>query len=431
MKILFNKAAILSTALSNQFILITFNITLFVVIAKTFSINVLASWAIFQSVTSIIEMIRLGFIQNAMMNQIKSNPSNKLNIIKSNFFIYTILTIIAYVMVILIFEIITELNSNLYNFSYIYYYGISLIGIGLMQFVNIINQANENHAGITKINLIWVITSLVVISILYLSNKICPENILLTTGITSTVIVLFHVRKHLKSFQESKIEKESCNSTFQFGKYVFGTNLLSMLINKSDIFILSIFSQPSGIAAYHIAIRIANYLEIPLNAATQVFYPKIHNAFKKNLRIDKVITESVIIQWIYIIPAAIVLFLLSGKIIEILSGSNYVTESSFLLRIVIFASFIKPIGRTMGIALDIKNRPDLNLRILILSGIIFTTLQLSLGSFYHSMGIAIANVLATWISILFAQFFISQKINFSIINPIYQLVTKKIKSKTI
>lgn len=428
MKILFNKAAILSTALSNQFILITFNITLFVVIAKSFSINVLASWAIFQSVTSIIEMIRLGFIQNAMMNQIKSNPSNKHNIIKSNLFIFSILSIIAYIIVIFIFEIITKVNSNLYNFNYVYFYGFTLIGTGLLQFLNIINQAKENHAGIAKTNLLWVIISLAIISILFFTNHISPENILLTTGVSSTLIVLYTVRKHFKIFQEAKIEKESCESTIQFGKYVFGTNLLSMLINKSDIFILSVFSQPSGIAAYHIAIRIANYLEIPLNAATQVFYPKIHNAFKKDSKIEKVITESVIIQWLYIIPAAVVLFLLSGKIIETLSGASYVTESSSLLRIIILASFIKPIGRTMGIALDIKNRPDLNLRILILSGVIFTVLQILLGSFYQSMGIAIANVLATWISILFAQYFISQKINFSIINPIYQLLTKKIKT---
>jgi O-antigen/teichoic acid export membrane protein len=431
MKKIITKASILSTALSNQFIILTFNIILFIIIAKSFSTNELAAWAIFQSVTTIVDMIKVGFIQNSLINQLKSNPENKYNIIKSTLFVYGILSIISFISVVVIFYLISKYNSNSYEFEYVLYYLFSIIGIGVLQFINIIKQSNEEHKVIAKNNLFWVLISFIIISNLYYFESIKPSNILIATGISASIVSLYYIKKHISYIIKASIEKNICYKIIDFGKYVFGTNLLSMIINKSDIFILSIYSQPSSLAAYHIAIRIANYLEIPLNAAAQVYYPKLHNAFSDKKKLDKVISDSLLIQWMYIIPAALLLFTLSENIIGLISGSNYITESSTLLRIIILASFIKPIGRTMGIVLDIKNRPDLNLKILIFSGILFLGLELYLGKNYSSTGIAIAYVLASWISIITSQVFINNKINFSVINPIYILLTNKLKNKTI
>lgn len=431
MKKVINKASILSTALSNQFIILTFNILLFIIIAKSYSTNELAAWAIFQSVTAIVDMIRVGFIQNSLINQLKSNPENKYNIIKSALVVYILISIISIISVILIFQLISAFNTNNYEFNYVLYYIFSVIGIGALQIINIVKQANEKHSIIAKNNLIWVLISFIIISILYYFQYITPATILITTGISASIVSSYYILKHVKNIINAKIEKSICIKIIDFGKYVFGTNLLSMLINKSDIFILSAFSQPSGLAAYHIAIRIANYLEIPLNAAAQVYYPKLHSAFSDRNKLNKVLTESLLIQWIYIIPASLILFIFSENIIGIIAGTEYIKESSLLLRIIIMASFIKPIGRTMGIVLDIKDRPDLNLKILLLSGILFLGLELYFGKYWSANGIALAYVLASWVSIISAQLFINSKINFSIINPIYLLLINKLKNKTI
>ncbi len=431
MKKIITKASILSTALSNQFIILTFNIILFILIAKSFSTNVLAAWAIFQSVTTIVDMIRVGFIQNSLINQLKSNPENKYNIIKSALLVYGLLSILSYISVVIIFQLISTYNTNLYEFKYVFYYSFSVIGIGALQFINIIKQSNEKHKTIAKNNLVWVILSFILISILYYFENIKPSTILITTGITASIVSLYYIIKHTKYIVNASVEKIICYKIVDFGKYVFGTNLLSMLINKSDIFILSIYSHPSGLAAYHIAIRIANYLEIPLNAAAQVYYPKLHSAFGDKKKLNKVITDSLLIQWIYIIPAALLLFFLSENIIGLIAGSEYIAEASTLLRIIILASFIKPIGRTMGIVLDIKDRPDLNLKILVFSGLLFLGLELYLGKNFSSTGIAVANVVASWISIVTAQIFINNKINFSVINPLYIFLLNKLKNKTI
>lgn len=431
MKKIISKASVLTTALSNQFIVLTFNILLFVIIAKSFPAHVLASWAIFQSVTSIVDMIKIGFIQNSVINQIKSNPENKYSIIKSALTVYSIISVILLMITLIIFEIITKINHNNYEFNYAIYYIFSVVGIGLLQFINIIKQSSEKHKNIASNNLAWVLISFLIIVVLYINNAINPTTILISSGTSALIVSLFYVIKHFRELFNAKVEKAVCLKIIEFGKYVFGTNLFSMLINKSDIFILSIYSTPSSLAAYHIAIRIANYLEIPLNAAAQVFYPKLHSAFNNKKTFDKVVIDSLLIQWIYIIPASIILFLASSNIIEIISGSNYITESSMLLKIIILASFIKPIGRTMGIVLDIKDRPDLNLKILMLSGLLFISLELFLGKTYGSTGIAIAYVISSWLSIITAQIFINNKINLSIINPIYSLLLNKLKNRTI
>ncbi len=431
MKKIINKASILTTALSNQFIVLTFNIVLFIVIAKSFSTTVLASWAIFQSVTSIIDMIKTGFIQNSVINQIKSEPDRKYNIIKSAFGVYSLISLILLIITLVIFSVITKINNNNYEFDYAVYYVFSIIGVGILQFINIIKQSSEKHSVIAKNNLIWVLISFIIIVILYKFNGINPKSILITTGISALIVSSYYIIKYFKKITSANVEMDVCYKIVEFGKYVFGTNLFSMLINKSDIFILSIYSQPSSLAAYHIAIRIANYLEIPLNAAAQVFYPKLHNAFNDKKTLDKVIIDSLLIQWIYILPAALILFVFSENIIELLSGTNYITESSLLLRIIILASFVKPVGRTMGIVLDITNRPDLNLKILMISGLLFISLEMYFAKNYNSTGIAIAYVIASWVSIVTAQIFINNKIKFSIINPVYNLLLNKLKNRTI
>ncbi len=430
MKKIINKASLLSTALSNQFIILTFNILLFVIIAKSFSTNTLASWALFQSITSIVDMIRIGFIQNSLINHLKSNPENKYSIIKSALVVYLILSFITYVFVMILFQVLNVINSNNYEFSYSIYYIFSVIGIGLLQFINIIKQAEEKHLLIVKNNLIWVSISMLIVGFLIYTDNITPITVLITTGVSAFIVSLFYIIKSSSKLINAKTSKEICLKITEFGKYVFGTNLVSMLINKSDIFILSIYAQPSSLAAYHIAIRIANYLEIPLNAAAQVFYPKLHRAYTEKKSLDKVITDSLFTQWFFVIPAAIVLFIFSEKIIEIVAGINYIKESSLLLRIIILASFIKPIGRTMGIVLDIKERPDLNLKILVFSSILFIGLEFYFANKYSSIGISIAYVLASWVSIVTAQIFINNKINFSVINPMYILLSNKLKNKT-
>jgi lipopolysaccharide exporter len=431
MKKIINKASILSTALSNQLIILTFNVVLFVIIAKSFSSSVLAGWAIFQSVSTIADMIRVGFIQNSLINQLKSNTSNTYNIIKSAWLVYIGISTITAILVMVIFQLISIYGSHEYIFDYVPYYMFSVIGIGSLQFINIIKQAKEQHSVIAKNNLAWVLLSFIVLGIFYQLHNVNPSTILITTGISAGLVSSFYIIKNIHRFLLASIDTSIFFKMIDFGKYVFGTNLLSMLINKSDIFILGFFCQPGNLAAYHIAIRIANYLEIPLNAAAQVFYPKLHNAFSNKITLEKVITESLLIQWIYIIPAALLLFIFSGSIINLIASSEYINESSTLLRIIILASFIKPIGRTMGIVLDIKDRPDLNLQILLFSGILFIALEIFLGINYSSTGIAIANVLASWISILIAQLFLNKKINISLIQPVYKLLIKKLKNKSI
>ena len=68
---------------------------------------------------------------------------------------------------------------------------------------------------------------------------------------------------------------------FHFGKYVFGTNLISMLTNSLDKFLLGALLSPIQVALANTAGRVMNMVEIPVNSIASISYPKASEAYDK------------------------------------------------------------------------------------------------------------------------------------------------------
>lgn len=67
---------------------------------------------------------------------------------------------------------------------------------------------------------------------------------------------------------------EVCN-IWQFGRFGLGSNLFSMFFQRADVLLLAVFVAPAGLAAYNVATRIVTWLDFPLNAFSQAFFPQI------------------------------------------------------------------------------------------------------------------------------------------------------------
>ena len=99
---------------------------------------------------------------------------------------------------------------------------------------------------------------------------------------------------------------------YHFGKYVFGTDLTSMIVKSVDQLMLVYFISPVSVALYNTASRFLNFIEIPVGAISQVVYPKFSSSINsENPAIERkrLFEKSNGIMLSIIAPAILILFL--------------------------------------------------------------------------------------------------------------------------
>ena len=212
-----------------------------------------------------------------------------------------------------------------------------------------------------------------------------------------------------------------------YGRFVLGTNVGSMFLNKIDVLFISIFINPTAVALYNTASRLINIIEIPLTSISQVSFPRISDAYQ-NKSIQKtsyVFEQGLALALALLIPLCLGLLAFADQILLIVAGADYIA-SAYIVRILCFTVIIKAIGRFSGISLDAMGLPNWNFYILILSIVLNLSLNYVFIQTFGITGVAYATLTSISISSLFALYILKRVLPiqilkvFQYIKPIYQ-----------
>jgi lipopolysaccharide exporter len=61
---------------------------------------------------------------------------------------------------------------------------------------------------------------------------------------------------------------------FHYGKYVFGTNISSMIYTSIDQMMLGYLMPVSAVAIFNTANRVTNFVEVPLSSVAAIVFPQ-------------------------------------------------------------------------------------------------------------------------------------------------------------
>jgi len=156
-----------------------------------------------------------------------------------------------------------------------------------------------------------------------------------------------------------------------FGKYVFGTNLSSMLYKQVDTAMLGALLLGSAPAAiYGLAIRITNFVDVPTLAVASIVFPESSRVSESQgpaaqARMYEKATAAILA---FVLPALLMVGVLPGFIVEIVGGGKYAETIPVLQITVLFSLFI-PFANQFGTLLDASGNPKLNF-IFTLSGML-------------------------------------------------------------
>ena len=147
-----------------------------------------------------------------------------------------------------------------------------------------------------------------------------------------------------------------------FGKYVFGTNLSSMLYKQVDTAMLGALLVSSAPAAiYGLAIRITNFVDVPTLAVASIVFPESsrRSAGEGPEAQARMYEKAVAAILAFVLPALLVVALIPAFLVQLTGGSQYEATVPVLQVTVLFSLFI-PFANQFGTLLDASGNPKLN-----------------------------------------------------------------------
>lgn len=339
-------------------------------------------WVLFVTTAAIVEVARIGLLQNALVKYLataKEEDYGKIMtaslILNITLALLTILGLLAMAEWLSIWWNSPELKRLLY-----WYAITTLMLIPLHQF-NFIQQANLQFSGIFWGNFLNKgIFFAFVLGFYLLGQDVALEWLamvqIVAAGLGAVVSGGFAWR--FLRFSK-KLDSKWVMELFHYGKYVFGTNLSTMLYKSIDKIMLGSLSVSStvAVAVYELAIRITNLAEVPTFSMAAVVFPQsARRALEEGKEGTKLLYEkSVGAILAFIIPSVVFVMIFADWIVWIVAGEQYLDAVPVLQWTMLYGLFV-PFAVQFGTILDSTGRPQIN--------------------FYFTMGGAILNVILNY-----------------------------------
>ncbi|MES2826849.1 MAG: flippase [Bacteroidota bacterium] len=372
-------------------------------------------WTLFMSTTTIIEITRIGLVQNALVKYISStDKSEHPKIISAAFTITAALTIACIILNIGFAHTLSSLWKAPELKLLFYVYNIGFFLTGALTLFNCIEQAHLSFNGIFLTNFIRQAIFFLVVAGCFFFN-IHVELIYLVLVQTATVVICttiayFFVRKHLSiSF---KLYKDWIKKLFNYGKFAFGTTISAMLSGTIDQMMLGGMLSPAASGAFNIAVRITNLIDIPTSAVAVIVFPQSAKRMETEGKegIKYLYEKSVGTIMAILIPSILCLYFFSGFVIHLIAGEKY-NDSIPLLHVTLLYCLLIPYGRQFGTILDSIGRTRLTFTIVLITASLNLTLNYFFIKQFGVIGAAYATLISNVIGFLIARSILKKELN--------------------
>lgn len=382
-------------------------------------------WTLFMSVTTILEAVRSGLIQNALVKYLSSSPQEEhRDIISGSTLISMMVTGFCILLILVLAPFLSGILSSPQLSTLLYVYILSYIASGVQTQFNAVEQANLRFFSIFLTNLFRQVLFFGYIIICYIGNfKI--ELIYLVEAMTITAFIsifltYFYVRQYFLFSWSSG--RDWISRLFGYGKYAFGTLVSSLLSGTLTQIMLGALLSPAAAGAYNIAVRITNLIDIPGNAIAVVVFPQSSRRMEEEgtSGIRYLYEKSVGTTLALVLPAVIFLYLFSDFVIHFIAGEKY-ADSIPLLQITLLYCILMPYGRQFGTILDSIGKTRITFLVVIFGTSVNLILNYFLIHQFDVMGAAYATLLANIASFIVAQVILKREIGVSFRNTLVHI----------
>lgn len=332
-------------------------------------------WAIFLIISAIIEVVRVGLIQNALIKAMTSNKDPKVQAristasLTLNLGFALIFTILLFGLAQLQYywfgEILLENLLHMYIFTYLF----------LVPFFHFtfLAQAVFDFRTIFIANFVRQLVFFCFVLVVHL-NPEWEFRVLHLAGMQAVGALLGSVTAYLFGRQyirfSSKLDMDWVRWLFNYGKFVVGTNLGSMLAKSMDSLMLGAMINPVATAVYSTAIKISNLVEVPTQSMAAIVFPKSSQRVEAEGKhaVKALYEKSVAVLLAMITPGVLFVMIFPEFVIQLVAGDQYL-EAVPILRVTMVYGLFVPFSRQFGTMLDAIGKPGVNFFIVLSSAL--------------------------------------------------------------
>jgi len=380
------------------------------------------SWTLFLSAVTVLEIVRSGLVQNALIKFISgSDEAEHPKIISSSFIIMGILTIGCIIISLIFSPILANAWDSPELIPIFHLYNVVFLLSGILVQFNCIEQANFKFRGIFISSFVrqGIFTGYL-FACFILNIKVELVN-LVYLQIFTILISLFLSYRYVKpnlnlSF---KIYPEWIKKMYHFSKYAFGTSVSGILANTIDQMMVGAMISPTASGAFNVAVRITNLVDIPTNAVATIVFPqsamRIETEGKEAIKY--LYEKSVGVLLAILIPAVLFLFLISDYVVYVIVGNNY-DDAVSLLHVTLLYSLLIPYGRQVGTILDSIGKTRVTFFIVLATASVNIGLNYPMIAYFGVMGAAYASLVAAIFGFFIAKIILRKELNIRLRNTL-------------
>ena len=407
----------------------------FLMVVRWLTPTDVGAWAMFLTLTSFIEMGRLGLIQNSMVHFTTHNPDDRPRIASAAL----VLSMGSSIIGALILWFLSYLLRGVFQMPelpmmMLGYVILTVLNATLRFFDGWQMTLHNFKTSMLTASIFGATYCLLTVFANTYFNIISTQTLVLLQIPASLTALLFILKSNIKKIKFAPLDRQWFKKLFNFGRYGLGSNLSSMLFQRVDILLLGAFMPPAAIAIYNVASRLISYIDFPLNMLGLVLLPKIatENRETGTEGVINLYEKSVAGLLAFTIPVTIFTIFGAKYLVLIVAGEAFL-DATILVQILAFAGIVKPWGRLFGVTLDAVGKPAWNLKMLIFSMFVTILFNILLIPRFGTEGAAVATTLAIFVTIGVGQILLSRLMNVGFkrtlygVLPAYRLIFSKIK----
>lgn len=394
----------------------------FYILVRVLSKQDFGVWTLFMSATTILEAIRSGLIQNALVKYLSAAEKElHITIISASTAISAVITTVCIGIIVAFAPYLASIWESPQLVQLLYLYSLVFACSGILTQFNAVEQANLKFQGIFINNLIRQSSFFGFVLICYLIDfkveLIQLVWVQLGSVVLSTLAAYSFVRHHFRL--NLAIDRAWLGKLFGYGKYSFGTSVSSLLSGTVDQMMLGALLSPAASGAFNIAVRITNLIDIPGNAIAVVVFPQSSRRMEEEGKsaVKYLYEKSVGTTLALVLPGVLFLYLFSDYVIHFIAGEKY-ADSIPLLHVTLLYCLLIPYGRQFGTILDSIGKTRTTFLVVVGTTVANLTLNYFLIVAYGVMGAAYATLISNVLGFIVAQIILKREVGVSLSNTI-------------
>lgn len=352
-------------AIADRFVALLFGFGSIYLLLRLLSKEDFGEWALFITVTALVEVARNGLIQNALIKYLSSTDNAQHSQINTaSLVLNLLLTAISVISLWTLAPVFSHIWAAKQLSSLFQVYSLTTLVLVPFSQSLFLQQSNLDFKAIFWSNFVRQGVFFVYVALCFaLHRPISLFNLAIwqVWGAVGGTVVAYWLAQNYWQLS-LHIDWRWVNRLFQFGKYVLGTNLAAMIYKSVDKMMLgAILPTKAPVAAYDVAIRINNLNEVPtLSLAAMLFPESAKRAHQQgNNSVGQLYEQSVGIMLALVVPGVIAICLFPELIIRLTAGTKYL-DTVNILRLTSLYTLFLPFAIQFGTAFDSMGKPQLN-----------------------------------------------------------------------